>query len=480
MSGVTSKRRLWPARASVTVPRWQRPSPGVAVAVVYVAAMFMSAVDMQIVNVALPTLSHQFSAPLSGVQWTVISYLLALAVLIPTSGWVADRVGVKETFLLALLLFTAASALCGLVGSLGELIGARALQGAGGGMLMPAGTSMLYRTFPAERRARIARTLILPVLIGPGIAPILGGVLTQSISWRWVFLINVPVGVATLIFGWRLLPRFDRAPYRPLDLWGVVLSGAGLSGLLYAISEGSALGWGSVPVLVCGVGGVVLLAWFTSRSLRQAQPLLRVRLLLENRLFRSTNIVFALCTGSFLGSLYLTPIFLQQALHQSPISSGATTFVEAIGVGVGAQTLARLYPRFGPRVLASAGACMLVVYLALFVLIEPGTNLWLVRALMLFGGFGNSAAFLAVQTAMFTTIGRSDIGDASAIYNTQRQSTIALNVAILTTIVASSTVGSVSAFHTAYLVDAALAVCGLVCAVVLIRTRDAHATMQIR
>jgi hypothetical protein len=129
--------------------------------------------------------------------------------------------------------------------------------------------------------------------------------------------------------------------------------------------------------------------------------------------------------------------------------------------------------------MATAGGCMLIVYLVLFVLIEPGTNLWLIRALMLYGGFGNSAVFLAVQTAMFTSVDGHDIGDASAIYNTQRQSTIALNVAVLTTIVAGSTTGSIGAFHAAYLVDAALAVCGVVCAITLIRTRDAHATMRV-
>jgi MFS family permease len=223
---------------------------------------------------------------------------------------------------------------------------------------------------------------------------------------------------------------------------------------------------------------LTLLAWFTRRSLGQAAPILRVRLLLENRLFRSMNIVYALSSGPFLGSLYLTPIFLQQAIHQSPVSSGATTFLEAIGVGIGAQTLARLYPRLGPRVLAAGGTCMMVVYLTLFVLIEPHTNMWLVRALMLFGGFASSATLLAVQTAVFTTIDRAHIGDAAAIYNTQRQSTIALMVAILTTIVAGSAFGSVAGFHRAYVLSAAVAACGAICAVALIRTRDAHATMR--
>jgi EmrB/QacA subfamily drug resistance transporter len=461
---------------AVTGSRW-RPTPEVAVAVVYVAAMFMAATDMQIVNVALPTLSRQFSAPLSAVQWTAIAYLLALAVLIPASGWIGDRVGVKQTFIFALGLFTVASALCAGVDSLGELIAMRVLQGAGAGMMTPSGTAMLYRTFPPERRAQVARTVIVPILVGPGSAPILGGALTEWFSWRWIFLINVPAGVAVVLFAWRFLPRTPQATTGRLDFLGMLLSGLGLSSLLYAVSEGSALGWGSTPVVLSGTAGVALLAAFTRWSLRSNDPILRLRLL-GDRLFRSTNIVFALCTGPFLGSLYLTPIFLQEILHQSPLASGTTTFLEAVGVGIGSQTLARLYPRFGPRPLATLGAAALVVYLSAFMLVAPDTSLWFVRGLMLFGGFANSAAFLAVQTSMFTTVSSGDIGHASAIYNTQRQSSIALNVAVLTTIAAGSADASITAFHSAYLAAATIAAVGTVCAWTLIHTRDARATMR--
>ncbi len=173
---------------------------------------------MQIVNVALPTLSEAFGVPLTDVQWTVIAYLLTLAIVIPASGWIGDRIGTKRTFVFALALFTVASALCGLAQSLPELIAARALQGVGGGLLTPTGTSMLYRAYAPEQRARVARTLILPILIGPGAAPILGGVLTQTLSWRWVFLINVPVGIVMCAFTYLFVSRAPavarRAPRR--------------------------------------------------------------------------------------------------------------------------------------------------------------------------------------------------------------------------------------------------------------------------
>jgi EmrB/QacA subfamily drug resistance transporter len=456
--------------------RRRGPSPATAVAIAYVSAIFMTAMDMHIVNVALPTLSRAFGAPLSDVQWTVIAYLLTLAVLIPASGWIGDRFGTRRTFLFALATFTAASALCGAAHSLGGLIAARALQGVGGGMLTPTGMAMLYRAYGPERRARVARTLIVPILVAPGTAPILGGALTQTLSWRWVFLVNIPFGLATLAFAYLFLPEHRSAPRGRLDVRGLLLCGVGLSAVLYAVSEGTVLGWTSGPILATGVGGIALLSLFTRMSLRQADPILRLGLL-RDRLFRATNIVFALSTGPFLASLYLTPIFLQEIMHQSPLGSGTTTFVEAIGVGFAAQTLGRLYPWLGPRVMAGFGAGGLCLFLALFLLVDSQTNLWLVRGLMFFGGVANSGAFLSIQTSMFTTISSEDTGHASAIYNTQRQSSIALNIAVLTAVLAGVGGSQLHAFHAAYLAGAIIAAVGTICAWTLIRTADARSTM---
>jgi EmrB/QacA subfamily drug resistance transporter len=456
--------------------RWA-PSPARAVAVAYVCTIFMTAIDMQIVNVALPTLSREFDAPLSDVQWTVISYLLTLAVVIPASGWIGDRIGTKRTFLFALALFTVASVLCGAAQSLPQLIAARALQGIGGGLLTPTGTAMLFRAYGPERRAQIARTLILPILLGPASAPIIGGVLTQTLSWRWIFFINVPVGIVMFAFAWLFVPEHRPSPGGRLDVLGLLLSGAGLSALLYAISEGSVLGWTSPAILVTGIGGILLLWLFALEALRRPDPILRLRLL-RDPLLRSTNIVFALTTAVFLGSLYLTPIFLQQVMHQTPIQSGTTTFLEAVGVGVGAQTLGRLYPRFGPRITCVIGGICLTAYLALFLLVDASTNVWLVRGLMFFGGVGNCGAFLAIQTSMFTHISSADTGHASAIYNTQRQSSIAINIALLTTIVAGADGTPLQAFHDAYLAAAILAALGTLLAWVLIDTGLARSTMS--
>ena len=233
---------------------------------------------------------------------------------------------------------------------------------------------------------------------------------------------------------------------------------------------------GRAQIFLSGIGGIALLWVFVHVALGARDPILRVRLLREP-LLRATNVVFVLTTGVFLASLYLTPIFLQEVLHQSPIQSGMTTFVEAIGVGVAAQTVGRLYPRLGPRVLAGSGAILLAVYMALFLLVAPGVNIWLIRGLMFFGGVGNAGSFLSIQTSMFTHISSEDTGHASAIYNTVRQSSIALDIAVLTTVVSAAGGSTLAAFHAAYLVGAILVAIGAVLAWTLISTDAARSTM---
>jgi EmrB/QacA subfamily drug resistance transporter len=465
-----------PARAA---PGRRLLTPRRAVALAYVAAIFMTAMDMHIVNVALPTLSRAFGATIAETQWTVVAYLLSLAVVIPASGWIGDRIGTKRAFLIALGTFTGASALCGLSQSLAELIATRVLQGVGGGMLMPVGTALLFRTFPPEQRARVTYTLIVPVLVGPATAPLIGGVLTQTLSWRWVFFVNLPVGVATIALCAAYLDDPREHVSGRLDVVGIVLAAVGLSALVYAISEGAVAGWGSARILASGIGGLAVLAVFTRYELRHPDPLLRLELL-HDRLFRGTQVVFALTSASFLGCLYLTPIFLQEQHGLSPLGSGSTTFVEAIGVMAASQPFGWLYRRVGPRVLMTIGSLGVMVTLGAFVFVDGDTSLWTIRGLLFAAGAINSATFLAVQTSMFATISARDTSHASAIYTAQRQAAIAAGIALLSTIVASRRADPLAGFHDAYLAAGALALLGAVATVLLVRTEDARATMRPR
>ncbi len=231
-----------------------RPSQKVVVAAAFVAAMFLDILDATIVNVALPSMATAFGAEATSAEWVVLGYLLSLAVFIPASGWIGDRVGTKRTFLVAVGLFTAASVLCGLAASLDQLIAFRLLQGMGGGMLTPVGTAMLFRAFPPSERAAAGRVIIVPTVTAPALGPVIGGALLESLSWRWIFLVNVPVGVTVVVAGALLLEEHRVPSAGRFDLAGFVLSCAGLALLLYALSRGAEAGWASPVILATGPG----------------------------------------------------------------------------------------------------------------------------------------------------------------------------------------------------------------------------------
>ncbi|HZY06268.1 MAG TPA: MFS transporter, partial [Ilumatobacteraceae bacterium] len=173
------------------------------VAIVYVSALFLDILDTTIINVAIPSVGRELHT--EGAEWVVLGYTLSLAVWIPASGWLGDRFGTKRTFLFALAAFTAGSLLCGSAQTIGQLISFRVLQGVGGGMLTPVGLAMLFRAFPPAERARAATLIMVPALVAPALGPVLGGFIVTNVSWRWIFLVNVPIGLLALAFGWRFL-----------------------------------------------------------------------------------------------------------------------------------------------------------------------------------------------------------------------------------------------------------------------------------
>jgi EmrB/QacA subfamily drug resistance transporter len=462
-------------------------SPKGSVCVVFVAAMFMSIMDSTIVNVALPALGRQFNVPSTSIDAVVVGYLVSLAVVIPVSGWLGDRWGTKRVFLLALALFCLASALCGLAQSLPMLVGFRVLQGMAGGALTPVGMTILYRTFPPEERVAVSRVLNVPTVIAPASGPVIGGFLVQQFSWRWVFYVNVPIGIATLLFGLFFLQeeRQVKGAGR-FDPTGFVLAGSGLALLMYAMTEGPTYGWGSPNIWGSGIAGLLLLIAFVVVELRVKEPMLDLRLL-GNRLFRTCNLVTVFSGAGFLGILFVAPLFLQEARGASPLLSGLTTFPEALGVVASTQLVARLYPNVGPRRLIAFGLTGVAIVMTCFCVIGLDTDLWVMRMLMFLTGAGMAYAFIPVQAAAFATISQGDTGRASALNNVQRQLGSALGVAVLGTVI--GIVGPVSigahgsiqpnltAYHAAFVTAAALALTAA-CIALFIHDRDAESTMR--
>lgn len=413
-----------------------RPNQRVIVAAVYVASMLMNTLDSTMVIVALATLGREFDVPAVATEAVVVAYLVSLAVFIPASGWLGDRFGTKRVFLTALGIFVTASALCGLAGSLQQLVAFRVLQGAGGGMLTPVGMAMLFRTFPPRERVAVGRILMFATILGPASGPLIGGLLIERQSWRWAFFVNVPVGVTAFLIGLLFLREHREPDPGRFDLPGFLLGGTGLGSLMFALSEGPAQGWGSPLIFTSGLVGLVLLAAFITVELRTAAPLVDLRLL-GNRLFRSTLTVAFFATAGFIGTLFLVPLFLQEVQGASPLESGLTTFPEALGVVTSTQIVARLYPRVGPRRLMASGLVGLATVIALLGLVGLTADPWTVRVLMFFVGFCMAYVFLPNQAASLATISPARTGRATTISNVQRQVGAALGVAALSSVLAA-------------------------------------------
>jgi EmrB/QacA subfamily drug resistance transporter len=465
-----------------------RISQKVAVSVVFVAAMFMSIMDATIVNVALPTIGRDFAVSPTSVSSISIAFLVSLAVFIPASGWLGDRFGGKRVLLAAIVVFTVASALCGLATSLGELVVFRVLQGVGGGMLAPVGMAMLFRVFPPEERIRASAILTVPTTLAPALGPVLGGLLVTDLSWRWVFYVNVPIGAAALLFGLLFLRSVPQAEPGRLDLPGFLLAGFGLGLAMYGVSEGPVKGWHSADVLATIAAGVVLLAAMVIVELRHSAPIVDLRLL-ANRLFRSSNGVMILASVAFLGTLYAISLYFQDGRGLTALAAGLSIFPEAFGVMAGAQLASRfLYPRLGPRRHITIGLLGVAASIALLAVLGPTTSLWWARLLMFALGLSMGQVFVPVQAAAFATITPAATGRASTLFNAVRQFGGAVGVAVLTTaivlvgplhVVDGHMVANLTAYRVAFLVAAAVALLAVPCAL-SIRDSDAARTIPGR
>jgi EmrB/QacA subfamily drug resistance transporter len=465
-----------------------RINPKISVSVVFVAAMFMNIMDITIVNVALPSIGRQFGVSETALDSVAVGYLVSLAVFIPAAGWLGDRFGSKRILLLAIAIFTGASVLCGLAGSLSELVFFRVLQGVGGGMMTPVGMAMLFRTFPPAERVRASSILTVPTAVAPALGPVLGGLLVTDLSWRWVFFVNLPIGIVAFTFGLVFLGEHRQPAPGRFDLRGFLLSGIGFALVMFGVSEGADRGWGSPEIVGSIVAGAVLLACLVIVELRIDEPLLKLRLY-GNRLFRSTSIVLMIAMAAFLGVLFAVPLFFQIALGLSALQSGLNTFPEAIGVMVGAQIASRLvYPRTGPRRLVSVGLIGVACSMGLMTLIGFDTDLWWMRLLMFTMGLSMAQVIVSLQAASFATVSHADTGHASSLFNSGRQLGSALGVALVTTVLGAvgtthvidgRSTANLAAYHAAFLVAAGVALVGSLVALT-INDADAAATVVRR
>ncbi len=461
------------------------------VALISVFGMFMNLLDLTIVNVAVPVLASELDASAREVQWVVTAYLLAVAVAIPVSGWAGDRFGTKLIFVLALAFFTGGSALCAFAWNIESLIVFRALQGLSGGFLMPVSQTMVFRAFPQQERSKAAGILVVPTTFAPASGPLVGGLILDYLSWPWIFLVNIPVGVIGIVLAIAFLREQREDNPGRIDIPGFMLASGGLAVFLYGLAEAGERGFGDAVVLGFGGAGLALLAIFVLVELRTEEPLIDVRLFL-NRMFALANLTQSVAFMGFASTLFLLPLILQLERGMSPLESGLATFPQAIGVMVMAPVMARIYPIVGPRRLVAVGLAVASATTVPLILMDLGTNVWQIQGTMFMRGVGFSMMLVPLQTAAFAGISMADTGRATAAFNATRQVAQSFGVAIIATVLTSrlahhgamlgpldDVASSVSAFSDGFIVTGVFIAGGILVAL-LIRDREAASTLRAR
>jgi EmrB/QacA subfamily drug resistance transporter len=404
---------------------------------IYVFGLFMTVIDGTMVNVALPTLAEEFGVPTTDIEWVAVGYLLALAAVIPAAGWLGDKFGTKRIFTIALIVFVAMSMLCGLAQTLDQLVFFRILQGLGGGLLVPIGGAMLYRAFPMEERAKAAIGVLSVTVIAPAIGPLLGGILVDEASWRWIFFINGPIGALAIILAILWLRETKQDDPGRFDAVGFLLSGISITLLLYTLSIGPDVGWTSPKVIGFGLAGVVSLTALIVIELHIDEPILTLRLF-KDQLFRTINVAAALTYAGFFGMIFVLPLYMQSVRGYSAFQSGLAQSPQALGVFLVSNLFGRrLYRIVGPRRLMVVGIAATSAITCAYALADLTTPIYVISALSLCRGLAVGLVFVSIQTAAYATTSLADTGRATSLFNTQRQVAYAVGVALAATVIAA-------------------------------------------
>ncbi len=394
---------------------------------------FMVALDQTIVTIALPQIGSELQA-LSGVDWVITGYLLALGVVQPVTGWLADRVGRKRVFLASLALFTTGSLLSAVAPSLPALVGARIIQGLGGGAIFPVGMAMVYEQFPPDRRGMAMGIWTVGIMAAPAIGPTLGGLIVTQLGWRWLFFLNVPIGVVGVIVGARVLHLAGFHEPRPFDVPGFGLVTVGLAALLLAISEANSWGWTALPTLALFAVALVLLALFARHELGQRDPLIDLRMI-GIPAFRITLVIVAALVSAQFARLVFIPLELETLRGMSALTVGLVLTPAAFGAAAVAPVAGRLVDRIGARIPVVAGLACIGVAAWLLSRLTLGTSLWAVAGIVTLQGVGNGLAMTPSVVAGMNSLPQRLLARGTALRSTSRQLAGSFSVAALTAIV---------------------------------------------
>jgi EmrB/QacA subfamily drug resistance transporter len=396
---------------------------------VVVIGALMSVLDTTIVNVAIATLARDFHTSLPTIQWVSTAYMLALAAVIPLTGWAMDRFGAKTMWIFSLAFFVAGSALSGAAWSAESLIAFRVIQGIGGGMIMPIGQSMLASAAGPRRVGRVMAIMGVPALLGPVLGPVLGGFLVDQASWRWIFYVNVPIGIVGLILSARLLPGDESRGTQPLDGIGLVLLSPGLALLVYGLAQAGVGGASTDVWLPIGLGCGFIVA-FVFRSLRAPVPLLDVRLM-KNKPFLGSALLGFGFSASLFGAMLLLPLYFQIVRGDSALHAGVALIPQGIGAGLMIPIAGRLTDSFGPRRVVVPGIIAASVGTALLTQVHADTSSWILSLTLFVRGAGFGCVMTPTMSAAYYSLRRDQVPRATTALNIIQRIGGSVGVAVL-------------------------------------------------
>src|SRR5882757_7205153 len=421
----------------MTAPMTARPGQSTGTAswmvplVVLIFGMFMSVLDTSIVNVAIPTIQKDFGTTTKDVQWIATAYTLALGVIVPLSGWLGERLGMTRVYLASLVLFSAASALCGLSWNLTSMIFFRIVQAVPGGILPVVCMSMLYAIVPQEKIGSAMGIYGLGIIVGPAIGPTLGGYLVEYVDWRLIFYINVPIGIVGAVAGMALLPKMPPTSKRRLDWWGFLTIGSGLFALLLATTEGSDWGWTSYRVLGLLVYAAFALALFVIIEFELDEPLLDLRVFTVWPFVNSLLLICILSVG-LNAILFYLPLFMQEGQGIQALQTGLTLLPEALMMAMLMPIAGTLYDKIGPRWPAVIGLLIAAYGGYLLCGINPNMSQRDVVVWTCVRAIGNGLAMMPIMTAGLSAIPAAFSSSGSPVNNIAQRVSGSLGLAGLT------------------------------------------------
>jgi EmrB/QacA subfamily drug resistance transporter len=441
--------------------------------------LFMIMLDNTIVNVALPAIQSDLDIGISELEWVFNGYALTFGVLMLTGGKLADLLGRRRIFIVGLVIFTAASLACGLASSAGLLIGARVVQGVGSALMNPATLSIITATFPPRQRGMAIGIWAGVSAMALAIGPLVGGLITEHISWNWIFFINVPIGVLAIVVTRLVVAESrDTSAEQRLDLPGLLSSAIGLFALTYGLIEANTYGWTSGRILGLFAVALVGLTVFVVLELRQRAPMLDLSLF-KNGTFAGANAVMMLVGLAMFGVFFFISLFMQNILGYSAIQAGASFLPMTVLIILIAPAAGKFSDRVGSRWLMGGGMILLSVSLFLFSRLDAASDFWNILPGLIVGGFGMGLVMTPTTAAAMGSVPVDKAGVGSAVLNSMRQVGGSLGIAVIGAIIAfqvSALPGTpqaaaefVTGFQHALLVASLIALSGAFLAVATVR-----------